>query len=107
VRTGDEGELDTPPPFIPGQVRKRSTSYNVRVLSSGTTYLDLDIATVTDREPWPPPEPPAGLERPFPPLYACKPVVIGVMWIGADLAVRRIGAFGAEKDADSKRSSFA
>ena len=41
-----------------------------------------------------PPEPAAGIDRPFPPLYACRPIVIGVMWIDATLACKRIGTFG-------------
>ena len=28
------------------------------------------------------------VERPFPPLYACRPIVLGVMWLDADLAVQ-------------------
>jgi predicted PolB exonuclease-like 3'-5' exonuclease len=76
-------------------------------LSSETTYLVLDIETVPDRELWTPPEPTAGLERPFPPLYACKPVVIGVMWIGADLSVKKIGTVGEGKDEGPMMADFA
>ena len=46
-------------------------------MSSETTYLVLDIETIPDRDLFTPPEPAAGVERPFPPLYACRPVVIG------------------------------
>jgi len=76
-------------------------------LSSETTYLVLDIETVPDRELWTPPEAAAGLDRPFPPLYACKPVVIGVMWIGADLAVKKIGTVGEGKDEAGMMTDFA
>jgi len=76
-------------------------------LSSETTYLVLDIETIPDRELFTPPEQPTGVERPFPPLYACRPVVIGVMWIGADLGVKRIGTFGEGKDEAAMMSDFA
>jgi len=71
------------------------------------TYLVLDIETIPDRELWTPPDPAAGVERPFPPLYACKPIVIGVMWLGADLGVRRIGTFGETKDEAGMMADFA
>jgi predicted PolB exonuclease-like 3'-5' exonuclease len=76
-------------------------------LSSETTYLVLDIETIPDRELFTPPEQPTGVERPFPPLYACRPVVIGVMWIGADLAVKKIGTFGEGKDEAAMMADFA
>ena len=76
-------------------------------MSSETTYLVLDIETIPDRELFTPPEPAAGVERPFPPLYACRPVVIGVMWLGADLGVRRIGTFGEGKDEVGMMTDFA
>jgi 3'-5' exonuclease len=76
-------------------------------LSSETTYLVLDIETIPDRELWTPPDPTAGLERPFPPLYACRPVVIGVMWLGADLTVKKIGTVGEGKDEGAMMTDFA
>jgi len=76
-------------------------------LSSETTYLVLDIETIPDRELFTPPEQPTGVERPFPPLYACRPVVIGVMWIGADLGVKKIGTFGEGKDEAAMMADFA
>lgn len=76
-------------------------------MSSETTYLVLDIETIPDRELFTPPEQPTGVERPFPPLYACRPVVIGVMWIGADLAVKKIGTFGEGKDEAAMMADFA
>src|SRR5437764_973207 len=50
------------------------------------TYLVMDIETVPDAEVHTPPEPPPGTERAFPPLYACKPVVLGVIWLDDCLA---------------------
>ena len=76
-------------------------------MSSETTYLVLDIETIPDRELFTPPEPAAGVERPFPPLYACKPVVIGVMWLGADLGVKKIGTVGEAKDEAGMMTDFA
>jgi predicted PolB exonuclease-like 3'-5' exonuclease len=76
-------------------------------VSGESTYLVLDIETIPDRELFAPPEPPAGTERPFPPLYACRPVVIGVMWIDATLAVKRIGTFGEGKDEAGMMTDFA
>lgn len=71
------------------------------------TTLVLDIETVPDRDLFTPPEPAAGAERPFPPLYACRPVVIGVMWLDESLACRRIGVFGEEKGEAAMMADFA
>jgi len=75
--------------------------------SSETTYLVLDIETIPDRELFTPPEPTAGVERPFPPLYASRPVVVGVMLLDEALAVRRIGTFGEGKDEERMMADFA
>jgi 3'-5' exonuclease len=78
--------------------------------SGETTYLILDIETIPDRELWTPPDPTGAadrVDRPFPPLYACRPVVLGVMWLDATLAVRRIGTFGEAKDEAGMMSDFA
>ena len=74
---------------------------------SGTTYLILDIETIPDRELFMPPEPAAGVERPFPPLYACRPIVLGVMWLDENLDCKRIGTFGEGKDEAGMMSDFA
>jgi len=74
---------------------------------SDTTYLILDIETIPDRELFTPPEPAAGVERPFPPLYASRPIVLGVMWLDQDLACKRIGTFGEAKDEAGMMSDFA
>jgi len=76
-------------------------------MSGGTTYLILDIETIPDRELFAPPEPAAGVERPFPPLYACRPIVLGVMWLDQDLTCKRIGTFGEAKDEAGMMSDFA
>jgi predicted PolB exonuclease-like 3'-5' exonuclease len=71
------------------------------------TYLVLDIETIPDRELHSPPEPVAGMERPFPPLYACRPVVLGVIWLDEDLSCKRIGTFGEGKDEAGMMNDFA
>ncbi len=62
------------------------------------SFLVLDIETIPDREIHTPPEPQPGNERPFPPLFACKPVVIGVMWLDEDLSLKRHGTIAEGKD---------
>jgi predicted PolB exonuclease-like 3'-5' exonuclease len=79
-------------------------------MTSEITYLVLDIETVPDRELHTPPEPtmgPVSVERPLPPLYACRPIVLGVMWLGEDLAVKRIGTIGESKDEAGMMLDFA
>jgi predicted PolB exonuclease-like 3'-5' exonuclease len=74
---------------------------------SESSYLILDIETIPDRELHAPAEPAAGVERPFPPLYACRPVVLGVMWLEEDLTCKRIGTFGDGKDEAGMMTDFA
>jgi predicted PolB exonuclease-like 3'-5' exonuclease len=80
-------------------------------VTTDLSYLVLDIETIPDRELWDPPEP-AGVpgavfDRPFPPLYACRPIVLGVMWLDATLAVKRIGTIGEAKDEGGMMGDFA
>jgi len=76
-------------------------------MSAPPSYLVLDIETIPDPDLYSPPELPAGMERPFPPLYACRPVVIGVMWLDEELAVKRIGTIGEGKDEAGMMADFA
>jgi 3'-5' exonuclease len=69
-------------------------------MAGPTSYLVLDIETIPDPELYSPPEPSAGTERPFPPLYACRPIVLGVMWLDQDLSVKRIGTIGEGENKD-------
>jgi predicted PolB exonuclease-like 3'-5' exonuclease len=71
---------------------RRGGLYNPRMPSAST--LVLDIETVPDVELHDPPEPPAGVDKPFPPLYACKVVVLGVMWLDESLACTDLGTVG-------------
>ena len=91
-----------------GESSRCSTPIYNRVMpSSESTYLVLDIETIPDRELFTPPEPSNGVERPFPPLYACRPIVIGVIWLDEALAVKRIGTFGEGKDEAGMMADFA
>jgi predicted PolB exonuclease-like 3'-5' exonuclease len=74
---------------------------------SAPSYLVLDIETIPDGEVYTAPEPAAGMERPFPPLYACKPVVIGVLWLDESLACKRMGILGEDKDEGGMLADFA
>src|SRR4051794_19654050 len=80
--------------------------YN-RPLMPAPTTLVLDIETIPDRAYFNPPEPAPGVERPFPPLYASRPVVIGVMWLNEDLTLKRLGTIGEGKDEVGMLSDFA
>ncbi len=75
--------------------------------ADANTYLILDIETVPDRELYNPPEPPEAGERAFPPLYACRPVVLGAVWLDENLACKRIGTFGETKDEAGMMTDFA
>jgi predicted PolB exonuclease-like 3'-5' exonuclease len=61
---------------------------------TAASTLVLDIETVPDVELHDPPEPPPGSEKPFPPLYACKPVVLAVMWLDESLACTELRTVG-------------
>ena len=76
-------------------------------MAGPASYLVLDIETIPDPELYSPPEPSAGTERPFPPLYACRPIVLGVMWLDEDLSVKRIGTIGEGKDEAGMMADFA
>jgi hypothetical protein len=76
-------------------------------MTGPTSYLVLDIETIPDPELYAAPEAAAGVERPFPPLYACRPIVLGVMWLDEDLACKRIGTFGEGKDEAGMMADFA
>lgn len=71
------------------------------------SYLVLDIETVPDGELYERPDVAAGVERPFPPLYAHKPIVIGVLWLDENYAFRRLGVVGDDKDEAGMLADFA
>src|SRR5687768_16837606 len=71
------------------------------------SYLIMDIETVPDAELHTPPEPAPGVEKAFPPLYACKPIVIGVMWLDEQLCCKKMGTIGEGKDEAGMLAAFA
>jgi predicted PolB exonuclease-like 3'-5' exonuclease len=74
---------------------------------SATTHLVLDIETVPDTDLYTPPQPQPGMERPFPPLFACKPVVIGVLWLDENMVCKKMGTIGEAKDEAGMLADFA
>jgi predicted PolB exonuclease-like 3'-5' exonuclease len=73
----------------------------------GATTLVLDIETVPDLDLYVPPESTSGGERPFPPLFACRPIVVGVIWLDETLACKRIGIIGEGKSEGDMMADFA
>jgi predicted PolB exonuclease-like 3'-5' exonuclease len=74
---------------------------------SATTHLVLDIETIPDTDLYTPPQPLPGMERPFPPLFACKPVVIGVLWLDENMICKKMGTIGEAKDEAGMLADFA
>jgi predicted PolB exonuclease-like 3'-5' exonuclease len=71
------------------------------------TFLVLDIETIPDAELYTPAQPSPGNERAFPPIFACKPVVIGVMWLDESLVCKKAGTIGEGKDEGGMLADFA
>src|SRR3954471_7748011 len=61
-------------------------------------FLVFDIETVPDRTLYGTPEVSAGSERPFPPLYAHRPIVLGVLWLDEAYGFKRLGVIGEHDD---------
>ena len=74
---------------------------------TATTHLVLDIETIPDAELYAPAQPSPGTERTFPPIFACKPVVIGVMWLDENLVCKKTGTIGEGKDEGGMLADFA
>jgi predicted PolB exonuclease-like 3'-5' exonuclease len=70
-------------------------------------YLVVDIETVPDLDLYSPPEVAIGTERPFPPLWAHRPIVIGALWLDEDYRYKRIGVIGEDRDEVGMLSDFA
>ena len=58
------------------------------------------------RELYKPPDQPSGTEKPFPPLYAHRPIVIGVLWLDEMFAFQRIGVIGEHDDEPGMLADF-
>jgi hypothetical protein len=67
----------------------------VAVVGRSQSYLVLDIETVPDTALWSCPPPDAGGERPFPPTYAHRVVVIGCLLLDETYRLRKLGVVGA------------
>jgi hypothetical protein len=74
---------------------------------NGRSYLVFDIETVPDPELYVAPQVEAGQERPFPPLFAHRPIVLGVLWLDEDYLYKRLGVIGENKDEPSMLADFA
>jgi 3'-5' exonuclease len=72
-----------------------------------SSFLVLDIETIPDADLYAPAQPSPGTERTFPPIYACKPVVIGVMWLDDNLVCKKAGTIGEGKDEGGMLADFA
>jgi 3'-5' exonuclease len=76
---------------------------------SANTYLVLDIETVPDWDLYAPPEPAPGSERPersFPPLFANRPVAIGVMVLTEGYELARLDTLGSGQDEGALLAEF-
>jgi predicted PolB exonuclease-like 3'-5' exonuclease len=70
------------------------------------SYLVLDIETVPDPQLYTPPEVANGQERPFPPLYAHRPIVLGVCWLDEAYGFQRLGVIGESKEEAGMLADF-
>ena len=69
-------------------------------------YLVLDIETVPDGDLYTPSEVPAGQEKPFAPLYAHRPIVIGVLWLDESYGFLRLGVVGEQRSEAEMLADF-
>ena len=70
------------------------------------SYLVLDIETIPDVELYELPEVEEGKEKPFPPLWAHRPIVLGVLWLDESYGFKRIGVIGENKDEPGMLGDF-
>jgi predicted PolB exonuclease-like 3'-5' exonuclease len=71
------------------------------------TYLIFDLETVPDERFYTPGPADAEGARPFAPLYAQCPVVIGMLWLDQDYCLRRLWALDEEEDERGRLATFA
>jgi len=69
-------------------------------------FLTMDIETVPDDSLYAAPDTPPGQEKPFPPIFAHRPVAIGVLWLGPDLHFERLGIIGEGQDEAGQLKAF-
>jgi predicted PolB exonuclease-like 3'-5' exonuclease len=72
------------------------------------SYLVLDIETVPDPALYLAPDgaPTGAADRPFPPLHAHRPIVLGALWLDEDYGFRRLGVIGEGKDEKAMLEDF-
>jgi predicted PolB exonuclease-like 3'-5' exonuclease len=71
------------------------------------SYLVLDIETVPDPALYVVPDAAGtGIERPFPPLYVHRPIVLGALWLDEDYRFRRLGVIGEGKSEKGMLEDF-
>ena len=70
-------------------------------------FLVFDIETIPDLAIYSPPPAAANVERPFPPLFAHRPIVLGVLWLDENYEFKRLGVVGEGKDEAGALSDFA
>jgi len=71
------------------------------------SYLVLDIETVPDPTLYILPDGlGTGVEKPFPPLYVHRPIVLGALWLDEDYRFRRLGVIGEGKDEKGMLEAF-
>lgn len=71
------------------------------------SYLVLDIETVPDPALYTVPDVTGvGSERPFPPLYVHRPIVLGALWLDEDYRFRRLGVIGEGKNEKGMLEDF-
>ena len=66
-------------------------------------YLVVDIETVPDGALYQPPEVKLGEERPFPPLFAHRPIVIGALLLDDNYRFQKLNVFRGESEAELLR----
>jgi len=70
-------------------------------VSRNASYLVVDIETVPDGSVWTTPEIPLGMERPFPPTYAHRVIVVGCLWLDEAYRMQRLGVVGGGSDREA------
>ena len=66
----------------------------------------MDIETIPDDGLYTPPDQPPGEEKKFPPIYAHRPVAIGVLWLDPQFQFQRIGIIGEGQDEAGQLAAF-
>jgi 3'-5' exonuclease len=67
------------------------------------SYLVVDIETVPDTVLWVAPETPLGQDKPFPPTYAHRTIVIGCLLLDSDYRMVRLGVLGDRRSPDDEK----